>query len=416
MSHLLPTEDERTKLLEALGELVDQRGHATLVRAPIVRPNPAFFPDAWTPDGEGVRAMALRLMSHAGLGAFDVHVTLFANEAQPQYTASVGGVGTSHHKEGAAAWFAGFEGDTCLFGVDEAQLEDAEQLVGCLAHEVAHAYRYLHGLMVMEDRQHEEQLTDLTTIFLGFGLLTTNNTFRSRSSGAVVGALAEHRWSVGGGGYLSPQAMSFLLAAQVVARGSARDEVQMLKRELLPTQAAAFNAALRLLEREREALRDRLGVPPPSRWEELPPPARLPDAEDAWPSESEEEEGAEYTEEEEQDEEEADEPEGIAFRVPESRAVLFGVLGLLAMFLILIIHTTPWLLVLPVFGWWYGARYPHFYCSDGDCNRLVELTDARCPGCGQRLVATLRKSRDRWDAEEKYWRQQGGGPGARQDP
>ncbi|WP_164015040.1 hypothetical protein [Pyxidicoccus trucidator] len=399
MSHLLPVEGERTKLLEALAELVAHRGHATLVRAPILRPHPSHFPDAWSPDANGVRAMARRLMTHAGLGAFDVHITLYENEVQLQHTASVGGVGYSRHKEGAAAWFAGFDGATCLFGVDQEELEDVEQLAGGLAHEVAHAYRHVNGLEV-EDRQHEEQLTDLTTIFLGFGLLTTNNTFRSRASGALMGSSTVHSWSVGGLGYLSPQVMSFLLAAQVVARGSEREEVRMLKRALRPTQAEAFGAALKLLEPEREALRGRLGVPPPLQWEALPPPMSLPDGVTR-------EEGSARTT--------AAEPEAgegrrgaIAFRVPESRAMLFGVLGLIAMLLIAIVYQSSWLLLLPVVGWWWGARYPDFYCSDSECNSLVRLTDSRCPGCGQLLVATLQTARERWDAEADYWRQHGG--------
>ena len=83
-----------------------------------------------------MRAMARRLMAYAGLEAYDVHVTLYANEVQLQHTASVGGIGVSHQKQGAAAWFAGFEGGTCLFGVEHEALEDVEHLAGCLAHEV----------------------------------------------------------------------------------------------------------------------------------------------------------------------------------------------------------------------------------------------------------------------------------------
>jgi hypothetical protein len=410
MSRLLPAEDERAKLLAALGELVAQRGHATLVRAPIVRPHPSFFPDVWTPDEAGVKAMARRLMSHVGLGAYEIHVTVYANEAQVRYTASVGGVQSSYKKEGAAAWFAGLLEDTCFFGVEEDQLEDVEQLAGALAHEVAHAWRHYHGLEA-KDRQHEEQLTDLTTIFLGFGLLTTNNSFRSRSSGSVEGASAVHSWSVGGLGYLPPEVMSFLLAAQVVARGSERAEVQMLKRELRPTQAEAFNAALRLLEPEREALRERLGVPPPEQWEALPAPIGLPRWLTARPYLVEHEHEHEEGDDEEADEEEEESAarDGIVFRIHESRSVFFVLLGVLAMGLLAILVQSGWLLLLPALGWELGRRYPHYRCSDSDCASRVRLGDGRCPGCEQLLVGTLRNPRDRWDAEAEYWRQHGGG-------
>jgi len=85
-----------------------------------------------------------------------------------------------------------------------------------LAHEVAHAYRHAHELRI-SDYEVEERLTDLTTIFLGFGVLTVNASQRFRSGTSGVGG---SWYSRSEGGYLSMQSMSYLLAARVVARAT----------------------------------------------------------------------------------------------------------------------------------------------------------------------------------------------------
>jgi hypothetical protein len=70
-----------------------------------------------------------------------------------------------------------------------------------MGHEVAHAYRSHHRLQV-DDRDREELLTDLTTIYLGFGILSVNNSYRFRKSGSLEGSLAYTRWSTSSSGYL----------------------------------------------------------------------------------------------------------------------------------------------------------------------------------------------------------------------
>jgi len=61
----------------------------------------------------------------------------------------------------------------CRFGLDIEQLGDAQILIAALCHEIGHAFRTRHGL-VKADWSREEDLTDLTTIYLGFGIFTVN--------------------------------------------------------------------------------------------------------------------------------------------------------------------------------------------------------------------------------------------------
>ena len=64
-------------------------------------------------------------------------------------------------------------------------------------------------------------------------------------------------------GYLSPQAMSFLLAAQIVALG---EDESRVRKWLAPTQKAAFEAACLALD--PDTILVRLGLPPPEAWPE----------------------------------------------------------------------------------------------------------------------------------------------------
>ncbi len=222
--------EEQDALLGALAALVAARGAEPLLRAP-VEPSPRFFPDAWRPDLAGAHAVLRRVMSYAGLA--DLGCELLAGDgsrtvpdALPRHSRI--------HTEGAAAWFWGIAEGTAWFGVDRKGLKDPEHLVAALCHEAAHAYRRRYGLE--GDAAQEELRTDVTTVFLGFGILTTNATSRMRTSGELQGAVVRHRWSHTSLGYLPPEAMAFLLAAQAVLRRAGWAERRRLAGLLEPNQ------------------------------------------------------------------------------------------------------------------------------------------------------------------------------------
>ena len=130
-----------------------------------------------------------------------------------------------------------------------------------MAHEVAHAYRTVHGLRV-SDPKVEEMLTDLTTVYLGFGVFTVNNTYRYRTFTQENGAQLYSGSSTSSAGYLSAQAMSFLFAAQILYRGLSCWQTYRLLRWLEPNQRGYVKAALREL-RPADILRRRLLPEPP---------------------------------------------------------------------------------------------------------------------------------------------------------
>jgi hypothetical protein len=252
---LLPPAHLRSVLLDALALLISRQGFETFVRAPILEPQSAHFPDVWEPNARGVRLLSLRLLAYAGLGDLDASVELYTDG--PETSAAP----NPHGPEGAAAWFADIVDGTCMFGAEKKQLGEADAIVGTMCHEIAHAYRRHHGIEATTSRIDEEQ-TDMTTIYLGFGVLTVNNTHRYRTSGDAM----VMRWSTSQVGYLPPQTMAFLFAAQCVARGLSAAERSRLAKLLETNQRACFEEACRELDADVHALRARLGVPPVEVW------------------------------------------------------------------------------------------------------------------------------------------------------
>lgn len=260
----LPTPLEREWLWAALQTLIDTRGEATFLTAPLLVPDDTCFPDRWTPDAAGVARLARRLLAYAGLGHLDVDVEVFTEPTEVREVGLDGRAAATSHA-GAAAWFAGIRGGTCLFGAEADQLGDPLGLVGAMAHEIAHAFRRSHRLE-HRDRAMEEKLTDVTTIFLGFGVLTTAASARFITSHHDnLGSSYAHRRQ----GYLAPHEMAFMLASQLQLRGYAPDAVRWYVRHVPANQRAVIRAAMAAAS--RELIANGMGfdrVPPPA-----PPPA-----------------------------------------------------------------------------------------------------------------------------------------------
>lgn len=240
MEETLPEERERETLLSALALLVAKRGASDFLHGPLLLPTPAYFPDEWRPDADGARAMLGRLLAWARLHdrPFTLETWDSAQFFDPRFNDAVG---QPLERSGTAAVFLGEHEGSLKFGLDLLRIEDAERLAGVLAHEVAHAWRHQHYL-VHDDHAVEERLTDLTTVFLGAGVFTTNNTFRYRSSGG-------HDWMQYGSeqvGYLSPAAMSFALAVALRVRGSNGGRAHQR-----PTQESLCDAAVPIVRDRR---------------------------------------------------------------------------------------------------------------------------------------------------------------------
>ena len=348
----LPSPSAQRWLLKRLGELIQARGYERFLESPLREPSAQDFPDRWTPDVDGVRAMLQRLLLYAGLGMHQVDL---------QTTGTVNPVALVQESGGAAlqtaAWFAGSDGQRLRFGCNLASLQDPEQLAGILAHEVSHAYRHHHGLDDMASEAEEESLTDLTTVFLGFGILTTN------IAGMAQGTLSERR-SVGtrDKGYLSALEMAFLLAAQVVARGADR---RPIAEKLRSSPRRYFLAACAQLQARKRLLLELLGVPI-----EVTSASRLFNAgKMVFPVRSRAR-------------------QAVLAGAAVLGAGVWGAAQVLPL-PVLVLLTAAGALALGV-GWW---RLPRYRCSHPSCQCPLRLEDLVCGNCGGQVAGAFDRLR-----------------------
>ncbi|PCC67815.1 hypothetical protein SAMN02745121_02451 [Nannocystis exedens] len=392
----LPAEERRAWLLERLGALLRAADWQHFVCTPIVLPRPEFFPDRFTRSAAGVLRLVRRLFRYADL-ELGAEVELY--EGRPPAPEGPTALGATHHHEGAAGLFLGIDGGVARFGADLALLDDPDGITATLAHEVAHAYRSHHALCVA-DHELEEELTDLTAVFLGFGVLSANAALRHRSEQLHDGTFRS-RWSVQRLGYLSPQELCFVLAAQIHVRGAGREAALAC---LGTNQASYLRAALRWLERERPALASELGLPPRASW---PPPdsvATLTRALDDTHDELERDEPLAPTS-----------PEKVSnagravFRVwrrsRADQAVLalpVAVAGLLACVGAAMIHDA-WIAVVAVatgLAIHLLGRRRRPRCSEPECQALLTRAAATCPGCGGTIAGDIERAEQRLAAAE----------------
>jgi len=387
IERLVPPAPQQSRLVAALGKLCDQRGWERLVCGPLFEPVAEQFPDRLRSTVGGVRHLLQRLLAYVGLAHLDVRLELFDSQDPHEEIMDDGSL--RRLPDHTAAWFAGITEGVCSFGLDVRQAADPEQLVGVLVHEVAHAYRYEHGLVLM-DRDLEELATDLTTIYLGFGLFTVNNTYRYRSMGDTEGYAVYHGWSERSAGYLAPEEMSFLLAVQVACRGCPVRERRTIAGYLEVNQRAMFEAALAGLD--VEALRVELGIPERADWPELVSADVLaeevaidlsPHEDDAIPLEPALLEVV------------ADESHDPGEVVPISHrnglaGALLGGMGMLV-FGFATSVTDPaeyWLMAVAVIaaGYLCGHAYETWTCSNPSCRAHIRRGAQTCPSCGGRIV------------------------------
>jgi hypothetical protein len=377
-----------------MAALIRAAGPEPFLRAPILTPTEEFFPDPASSLPEVVDRITRRLLVYARLGDLEPTIQFFEH-------GEIETTGTGTRCEGVAGCFFGIEDAHVHFGINVDLESDTEHVAGVMVHEVAHAFRAHHGL-VSSEREEEELLTDLTCVYLGFGLLSANSSYRFRKSGHVAGPMAYTKWSTSWTGYLSPQAQSFLLACQIAARQIEDDERRRVTRELETNQAAFVKAALKLFDSEEIVPEKALGLPPRERWPrpravDLPPlPPYVP---------SEQLEGNET-------EPHAWNEGRPVFRVRDSKVANYAMFGSTSAGTVGLILSgllfRSWLGLLPfaVAGFAWGVRRGRAasrdVCSDAGCRVVLAPELTRCPNCAGEIMGRLEHPDDRLEAEEQY--------------
>ena len=176
--------------------LTDRFGWSWLVEREIILPTDEHFPDPYAPTEDGARRMLDRLCGYMGVAADSVDLCFWSEASPPEVRSEGGSVGCYGENEGRH-----------VVVVEERCLLDPGMLAATLAHELAHAILLSNGHLRGSEPDHEP-LTDLFTVFQGFGVVTANSFLRDANSHYGTW----EAWYVARFGYLGFDAFSYALA------------------------------------------------------------------------------------------------------------------------------------------------------------------------------------------------------------
>jgi hypothetical protein len=383
MDPTMVTDEEREWLTTEMARLIQRVGLDSYVAAPLVEATDQWFPDEWHRDDGGVVRLAKRVFGHAGL----TEVALTAELGTTERALEVRALDAEH----------------VHVVVDADRLTDPLTIVAELAYYAASTFRARHDLRV-DDTDEERRLIELTTIYLGFGILMTNAAYRYRASGELRGNTAITRWSHDEQGALPAAVMAYALAQQLVARGATPGELRAVRRQLETNQADVFDNACRQLKPDYVVLA--LGLPARSKWpaRREPPPAPTSTTPRLWRKEG-------------------NLPTAVVkstgfhgrnagravLRVTQNRRSEFAFVGLFAS----MFATIPLAVkgyggaamgaMAGTFGVFFllGGRIRRDVCSDPDCGARLTNKLETCPRCGGRIAGTLLPGENRLEAEER---------------
>lgn len=385
----VPESQEQEWLIRSMGDLISERGWQQFLFQPILEPTQEYFPEASGTTFFLFDRTARRLMYYAGLDEVEVSIEPFiAGESQEPVS---------------PVSLLGFNGRQLTVGVQTDFAPDAEDIAGTLSHVVARVFRLHHGLTHADD-QEESLLVDVTTVFLGFGILSCNSSLRYRTGGEMHADWAVSAWETTQFGTLTPQAFTYLLALQARARNLDKSQLNRIRKSLETNQATFFERALALFKGKVPAIRAGLGVPEPEAWPTRRPSLfPLPELPEFSEVPVEEVEAADPVREAN--------IKRPTFRVRQYRpwALVGGMLG--ALFGLASSTAFPDSLepsivlfsglAFALAGALYARQTSFDVCSDPDCNCVMPAEVDDCPECGRPIKGRIRSRDHRLEAEER---------------
>jgi len=146
---------------------------------PVILPTAQFFPQRYDGSDVSIRVLFDQVCGYMHVVPQLVHLDIFTPKPTPLWL--VNEVGHAVPTEAAGTYQEATR--KYIVRLNEDQLGEALDLVGTMAHELAHV-RLLGESRISRDVFDNELLTDLTTVFFGFGV------FRANAPSASVGQMS----------------------------------------------------------------------------------------------------------------------------------------------------------------------------------------------------------------------------------
>jgi hypothetical protein len=209
------TDDQRDWLEESMRWLSENFRVGTFRSSPTVVPSDEFFLVRYN----GTKESAAAILDIVA-GLMDVPAETLTLETYSEHDdAFLESLPyMSRHTKGTAGHFKLAQRDgRYVIGLEQGQLRNPLSLVATLAHELGHVILLGGQFMKPSDHDHEF-MTDLLTVYFGFGIFTANSAFQFRQwqSAGFMG------WSASRTGYLSESMFGYALALYASMRAEAK--------------------------------------------------------------------------------------------------------------------------------------------------------------------------------------------------
>jgi hypothetical protein len=154
---------------ERLAWLRSQFGNEIFVNSPVILPTDEFFPDPYDGSEASIRRMLDRVCGYMRVDPGSVWLQLIRNRHELEL---VNAAGKPIPTSAAGTYEKAITG--CCISIDTSEIDNPMNLVGTMAHELAHS-RLLGERRIHGSEFDNELLTDLTGVFFGLGIFLANS-------------------------------------------------------------------------------------------------------------------------------------------------------------------------------------------------------------------------------------------------
>lgn len=202
-----PVSDEEKLWLEESSKwLVREFGIEYIRESPVILPNLDFFPDPFNGTEKDVEVLLKRICYYIDIEPRLLNLEFYRERINQTRCNSL--VHLQHNGGGTSGYFKD-EAGLFTIGIEMSLVKNHIGLVGTMAHELGHV------ILLGENRispvaEDQEFLTDLLTVFFGFGIFTANS--------AILVDTNSCGWKAQKQGYLTEEMFGYALALFAYAR------------------------------------------------------------------------------------------------------------------------------------------------------------------------------------------------------
>jgi len=221
----LPVDDaERLWIDEGFRRLEKMLGRSRLLEATVILPDDEHFPDSYDKTPAAAEKLFQRICAYMQVDRSRIDLDVFPDETEelreilPYWSGNSNGCAGLYAATEPSEQKRPREDEHMLIALKSSLLKDPLPLVATIAHELGHVI--LLGGKLMDRTPDHEPLTDLLTVFLGFGIFTANSSAhftQYRDAG-------RHGWSMRRLGYLRQEVFGYALARFADERGEKKPD------------------------------------------------------------------------------------------------------------------------------------------------------------------------------------------------